>query len=306
MIDIVLATYNGEKHIAEQINSLQQSVHYAELISRLIVIDDGSEDNTIAIIQSYADHDSKIEIHLNQTNKQGAKYNFCAGLNLSTAEYVMLCDQDDVWHPEKIQLSLLRIKQLESVYHNQPILVFTDKEIVDEQLNLIKDSDYLLSKLSKEWHKKTERLLQRNVVSGCTTFMNRNLLKMALPIPEQAFMHDWWIALVASYHGQVSLIDQPLMKYRQHGNNAIGANQRTYTSLLLNAPSNLCTFKSNFSKAMKQAEFFAKVTKQQYPFTELSKMSALTIVKLVLIDNITKSNMVRRCLITCILIKPRH
>jgi len=303
MIDIVLATYNGEKHIAEQIMSIQQSVHYIELISRLIIIDDGSNDNTIAIVQSFANQDNKIEIHVNQSGKNGAKHNFCAGLNLSTAEYVMLCDQDDFWHPDKIQLSLLRIKQLEGIFHNQPLLVFTDKEIVDEQLNLIKDSDYLLSKLSKEWHKKTERLLQRNVVSGCTTIVNRNLLKIALPIPEQAFMHDWWLALVASYHGQVSLIDKPLMKYRQHENNAIGANQRTFVSMLLNAPSHLSTFKNNFNKAMKQAEYFTEITKHPYKYTTLSKMDAITITKNVLIDNITNSGMIRRCLITCLLIK---
>jgi glycosyltransferase involved in cell wall biosynthesis len=306
MIDIVLATYNGAKHIAEQIESIQQSVNYSYLISRLIIIDDGSDDNTIAIVQTYANHDKKMEIHVNQSDKHGAKHNFCAGLNLTTAEYVMLCDQDDVWHPEKIQLSLLRIKQLEGVFHNQPLLVFTDKEIVDEQLGLIKDSDYLLSKLSKEWHKKTERLLQRNVVSGCTTIVNRDLLKIALPIPEQAFMHDWWLALVASYHGQVSLIDKPLMKYRQHDNNAIGACHRNITSLLLKAPTHLKTFKNNFTNAMRQAEYFADITKQEYLFTVLTKMSALSIIKYVLIDNITKSGIVRRCLITCLLIKPTH
>jgi len=303
MIDIVLATYNGEKHIAEQINSIQQSVHYVELISRLIIIDDGSNDSTISIVQTYANNDKKIEIHANQTGKNGAKHNFCAGLNLSTAEYVMMCDQDDVWHPEKIQLSLLRIKQLEGVFYNQPILVFTDKEIVDEQLNLIKGSDYLLSKLSKEWHKKTERLLQRNVVSGCTTMMNQNLLKMALPFPEQAFMHDWWLALIASYYGQVSLIDKPLMKYRQHDNNVIGANHRSLTSLLLNAPSNLLMFKNNFNKAMSQAEYFSEITKRNYPFTALSKMDALSITKNVLINNMTNSGVIRRCLITLLLIK---
>jgi glycosyltransferase involved in cell wall biosynthesis len=269
VIDIVLATYNGEKYLVEQIRSIQNNLGYEKWVSRILVVDDGSTDATFSIVKQLSLQDRKITWLKNTSNKHGASNNFAFGLAQTLSPYIMLSDQDDVWLPEKIQLSLERIKQLEeesdSVSLKEPLLVplliFTDKEIVDEQLNSISSSYFTLKNIPKNWHIKLEQLCQQNVASGCTMLFNRALLNKAMPIPEQAYMHDWWLALVANKCGKLELIDKPLIKYRQHDNNAIGANKRSKLMLIKHFFQNLKQFEQSFLQIIEQAKAFEKFEK---------------------------------------------
>lgn len=283
MIDIVLATYNGEKFLAEQIRSIQNNSGYDKFVSRLLVIDDGSTDATFSIVKELSLHDKKIVWLTNTSNRHGASNNFAFGLAQTLSPYIMLSDQDDVWLPEKIQLSIDKIKQLEKESGSVPLLVFSDKEIVDEKLQTICSSYFKLRDIPKDWHVKPEQLCQQNVVSGCTMLFNRALLNKAMPIPENAYMHDWWLALVANKCGKLELIDKPLIKYRQHDNNTIGVNKRSKLSLITRFYQHLQQFEQSFLKIVEQAKAFDSFEQKN----GLSK--SLTIDALANMHNLSKS-----------------
>ncbi len=228
-IDIVLATYNGEKFIAEQLASIQSSTDYESLINELIIIDDGSTDKTAFIVHNFMKNDSKIRWIPCSGPSLGASLNFSKGVSFTTAPNVMFCDQDDIWLPEKIKLSYQQIISL----NEKPGLVFSDVFIVSENLDIISRSYFEIKKLPKNWSHSFDNLLRQNVASGCTMLFNRALLNLAFPIPEDAYMHDWWLILIAKLHGEVVFIDEPLVKYRQHGNNTIGISEtRKYNFLV--------------------------------------------------------------------------
>jgi len=275
MIDIVLATFNGEFYLEEQIKSIQNNHQYLECIARLIIVDDGSTDKTAEIVRLLGLSDTKIEWLLNSSGKHGPSNNFAFGLEQTHSQYIMLSDQDDVWQPDKIELSIQKIKQLERKCEKKaevnlaekaadiPLLVFSDKEIVDENLQLICGSYFELKNIPKDWHMKFEQLCQQNVVSGCTMLFNRALLNKAMPIPQQAYMHDWWLALVASRCGKIAFIDQPLIKYRQHHNNTIGANKRSKLSLITQFNQQLIQFEQSFLQTIEQAKAFESFEQEQ-------------------------------------------
>jgi len=268
MIDIILATFNGEKYLAEQIASIQANKGYEQWVNKIIITDDGSSDNTKNIVLTLAGQDPKISWYENNSKKKGPKGNFEFGLKQSTAEYLMFCDQDDIWLPHKIEISIERLLHAQKpVKPNQPILVFSDKQIVDEKLNLICESYFSLKNINKKWHHRFDQLCQQNVVSGCTMLFNRALINKALPIPEQAYMHDWWIALVAVRCGEVHFIDQALIQYRQHSTNAIGARKRNLASLFIKFNMHFKAFKKSQQSIIHQAIAFKN-------FEQKNKLSA--------------------------------
>ncbi|MEL0630696.1 glycosyltransferase family 2 protein [Psychromonas aquatilis] len=276
MIDIVLATYNGEAFIAEQIKSIQSNTGYQTRINKIIVTDDGSTDCTQKIVLELAEKDPKLIWINNTTDIHGPKSNFQFGLKQSSANYIMLCDQDDVWLPHKIETSITALLEVEKRTSPQtPLLVFSDKQIVDEQLQLICDSYFTLKNISKNWHLKFNQLCQQNVVSGCTMLVNRALINKALPIPEKAYMHDWWLALVAHRCGEIVFIDQALIQYRQHNHNTIGAQKKTFFSLCKKFITHLNTFKKSQQNIVKQAIVFKEFEQQNRlsPDTTISILS---------------------------------
>jgi len=257
MIDIVLATYNGQTFIAEQIKSIQANLDYHTKVNRIIVTDDGSTDDTQEIVLKLSEKDSKIVWVNNTSYKHGPKGNFEFGLMQSSADYVMLCDQDDVWLTHKIEVSIKALLSAEKrATPGTPLLVFSDKQIVDDQLHLICDSYFTLKKINKDWYLKFNQLCQQNVISGCTMLVNRSLINKALPIPERAYMHDWWIALVAHRCGEIIFIDQALIQYRQHRNNTIGAQKRTLFSLFANFMKHFSAFNKSQQAIINQAIAF--------------------------------------------------
>ncbi|MEZ8147313.1 glycosyltransferase family 2 protein [Enterovibrio norvegicus] len=219
-VDIILASYNGDKYIRDQIVSLQECDGYEALVKNIIVVDDGSNDLTLSIVGDMAKLDSKIQIFPSDGRSLGAMRNFCRGASLSRAEFVMFCDQDDVWLKEKLEMTLLAMGERSCPI---PKLVFSDVVVVDEMLGVISESYFALKRIPKNWYSSVNSLIKQNVVSGCTMMANRALIARALPVEASAYMHDWWLALVASAEGELIFVDKPLMLYRQHNSNAIGA-----------------------------------------------------------------------------------
>lgn len=221
-IAILLASYNGEKYIAEQIESLLAQTKTGW---ELLVHDDGSTDRTPEILRHFeVQYPDRIHV-LDGPPCGGAKDNFLRMIREVRAPYVMFCDQDDVWLPEKVELTLREMKKLEAKHGGEkPLLVFTDLRVTDERLHPIaaRLSDY--QKLDPRRIKPQELMIQ-NVVTGCTVMINRALAEMAVKPKNTAriIMHDWWCALIGAAFGAVSYVDRALVLYRQHGSNARGA-----------------------------------------------------------------------------------
>lgn len=225
VVDIVVASYQGQHYIRQQLTSIQQNIGYSILVNKVYIVDDGSTDETELQVKALAENDDKLIWVAAEHASLGPTGNFQRGIRLTTAPLIMLCDQDDVWFKDKIVLS---VQEMQPFIDDQcPVLAFADLHVVDHDLALLCDSYFTHKKISKSWHEQFSHLLQQNTVSGCTSIFNRALLNLALPIPEQAYMHDWWLALVAKSCGELRFIDRPLLAYRQHASNVIGAKSRS-------------------------------------------------------------------------------
>lgn len=219
-IHILLATYNGENYLAEQLNSI---LNQTNTNWQLLIHDDNSTDNTVDIIKQYQKQNpDKIQFIDDDVSFGNASANFSFLLEHVDSEYIMFCDQDDVWLKNKIELTLEKMQDMEKTYQNLPILVHTDLTVVDEELKVISKSywKYQYIDPSKD---SLNRLLVQNTITGCTVMINRRLMNIALPIPNDAIMHDWWLGLVAAAFGKITYIDIPTVFYRQHSKNDTGA-----------------------------------------------------------------------------------
>lgn len=219
-IAILMATYNGEKYICQQIDSiLSQTCKDWELY----IHDDGSTDNTIAAVESYVEkYPDKIHL-IDGKSTGGAKYNFFYLFGQVEAPYYMTCDQDDVWLDKKIELTYDKMLTIENKA-DVPRLVYTELRVVDSELNTIADT--MSGYQSLDCHKRTiNQFILQNSVTGCTMMINRALRDKMLHITDidNTIMHDWWAALVAAQFGKTAFIDEPTILYRQHGDNSLGA-----------------------------------------------------------------------------------
>ncbi len=228
-IAIILSAYNGSKYIREQLNSIISQTYNDW---KLFVRDDGSGDTTAEILKEYkSKHPGKINIIFDNLGNIGAKKSYTKLINcVNDADYIAFSDQDDVWHPKKMETLLIRIKKTEGP-ENYPAAVFSDLEIVDEYLKPVSDSFYSYTKLSPKIVD-SNVLLFRNVVPGCSMMINKKLASHITWIPDAAVMHDYWIILAAHFLGKISYVNIPLVKYRQHGKNALGAEKHTDKSII--------------------------------------------------------------------------
>lgn len=256
MVDIILATYNGEANLVQQLDSIikQQCQDW-----RLVIRDDVSSDNTPALLEQYANKfNGKIKIIQNDGLNLGACQNFSRLLRHAEADYIMLCDQDDVWLPDKIQITLAKMKEMEATYGiDKPLLVHTDLRVVDANLKVLADSGWQYQKIDPVKGCYLNRSLVQNVPTGCTMMINRALRDIALPIPKEAIMHDWWLALVAAAFGRIGYVAHPTLLYRQHGENVSGA-QAWETTRIVRRLLNLGNTKKIIRDIQKQAGAFLK------------------------------------------------
>lgn len=226
-ISILLSTYNGEKYLKNQLESLL--IQACKNIN-VIVRDDGSVSDTLRILSSY-----NVDLLESQSNV-GPKKSFSLLLEYtlqnSDSDYFMFSDQDDVWKEDKVEKTFKKMQEMEKKYLNLPILVHTDLEVVSESLNIIDESFWHFENLDPSINQ-FSRLLLQNTVTGCTVMINRKLAELALPMPEDAIMHDWWLALVTSKFGKIAYLDEQTIKYRQHDKNSIGAKGFSYIFILM-------------------------------------------------------------------------
>ena len=255
---ILLAAYNGEKYIAQQLDSLiAQTFPDWELF----IHDDGSCDATPVILKKYAAAFPE-RIHIMEAPSQGsAKANFLFLMRQMDAPYIMFCDQDDVWKADKIERSLSVLRALEAQKGaDVPLLVFSDATIVDKDLQVIDESFFGYQKLDPE-RLRFSRLMVQNVVPGNTALFNRALLQYARKCSDAdaIVMHDWWCALVGACFGEIAFIKESTLLYRQHEKSLLGAKKYMewkYPLDILRRPGRI---RDSLRSTRTQAGEFAKV-----------------------------------------------
>ncbi len=164
-------------------------------------------------------------IYLNTEKNRGVIKNFEFLLSQSAAKYVMFSDQDDVWLPTKVEVSIQKLRELETTHPDLPILVHTDRYVVTRDLEILNSS--MLKELNATEDFSLHQGLLANVVAGCTMAFNRRLADLSLPFPPVIYMHDWWIFLVAKCYGLSYCLNESTLLYRQHGGNTLGADGKS-------------------------------------------------------------------------------
>ncbi len=222
-IDVLMAVYNGERYLEEQILSI-----YKQTIKpkRLIVSDDCSSDGSHELLISLKKYWPDWLLLSSPERRLGCKANFGRLVQFSNSPYIAFADQDDIWDLEKLEKSYMLCSQEEKLKgSNYPILVHSDLRLIREDGSLISQSFFDFQNLNPQ-RTSLDDLLIQNVVTGSTTLINKSLLNIAIPIPSELFYHDMWLALVASRFGAILFISESLVSYRQHDSNLIGASRQ--------------------------------------------------------------------------------
>lgn len=200
-VSVAMATYNGEKYIDQQIESILKQLNEND---ELVISDDNSKDKTIEIINSFVDKDSRVKVYFNK--KKGVISNFENAISLSTKDIIFLCDQDDVWLDNKVQT-------IKNYFLEEKLtLVVSDAKVVDTNLNVINDSFYKMLKSRKGIVKN----IAKNTYIGSAMAFRSELKERILPIPNNVPMHDAWIGIIAEKYGHVKFIPEKLFLYRRH------------------------------------------------------------------------------------------
>ncbi len=203
-VSVAMATYNGEKYIKEQIDSILNNL---EKNDELIISDDGSKDNTISIIQEMQKNDSRIK--LLEGPKNGVKQNFANAIKNCSGEYIFLADQDDIWNDKKVEKVL-------KVFRNENVtLVIHNCEIVNENLEKNDKTFFEFRNSGKGIIKN----IWKNTYIGCCIAFKGKMKDKILPIPNDIEMHDQWIGIINEKYGKSYFLDECLIKYRRHSNN---------------------------------------------------------------------------------------
>lgn len=202
MVSICIATYNGSKYIKEQLDSIISQI---DEIDEIIISDDSSTDDTLKIVESY--NSKQIKIYTDNIYHSPI-YNFENALSKAKGDYIFLCDQDDIWLPNKIKIMKAELQKYD--------LVVSDCRVVDSNLNVKEESIFKVLHSRPGFFKN----LIKNTYTGCCMAFKKEVLEYILPFPASIAMHDIWIGLSVELHGTVHFIDQPLILYRRHGENA--------------------------------------------------------------------------------------
>ncbi|WP_051275662.1 glycosyltransferase [Aestuariibacter salexigens] len=290
---VLLAHYNGEEHIAEQLESLtkQENVKVSVLVS-----DDHSTAKSKSHLRKCGARfgEDKVKLASNTRKLRGHIHNFANLCDLARGlhyQYFAFSDQDDVWLPNKLSTLLTRMMELENMYgKSTPILVHCDLKVVDSQLNEVSPSFVSYQGLPDPANHDYPKFFYQNVVTGCATLFNRALLDIAAPIPDTAVVHDWWFAQCAKMTGVVDYVNHPLVLYRQHTNNSIGAKDykvyRSYFKKYIYRA--LFDFPNHLSKSIEQAGALrkrllcttdSKSFENQALLTEFSQLKSLPLLE---------------------------
>lgn len=222
MISVCVATYNGEKYLCPQIDSILSQIHQND---EIIISDDGSTDSTIEILERYKDE--RIKIFINK-GRHGVNANFENALSNASGEYIFLSDQDDVWLPGKVEACMNALKDADCVVH--------DCIITDGNLNVTGGSFFMERESGKGFWKN----IYKNTYLGCCMAFKKDLISAVLPIPKTtAFFHDNWIGSIADLKYRLVFIPFKGILFRRHGNN-------TSTTSKTSSYSRMKQFKNRF------------------------------------------------------------
>ena len=226
-INILMSTYNGEKYLSQQIESI---INQTEKNWHLIIRDDGSKDDTIAIIEKFINQDTRIE--LIRGENIGVIASFFQLTKYEKADFYFFCDQDDVWLPEKLKMMLD-----EAQHHEKqiPLLVYSDLKVVDRNLNILYPS--MIKEVTGPACTNLKEVMRRNCVTGCASMIN-NALAEKWVNTEGIIMHDWYLAQIAAAYNNLIYLNHPTILYRQHENNVLGGGKGNLTSKLVDMKSN--------------------------------------------------------------------
>ena len=271
-VEILLATFNGEPYLSEQLDSIlsQDTQNW-----HLTASDDGSSDRTVEILDAYAQtYPEKITRVVSGRQFHNARDHFFWLMEQCDADYIQFCDQDDVWHPDKLRLLQEALEEAEAAYGTDtPLLAFSDQAVVDKDLGLIAPS---LMTLQQQNPKVLDyrNLLYQNVVSGCTMAVNRPLAKLAAGCTDtqQVIMHDWWLALTAARFGKMVYVDRATIDYRQHGNNSVGAKDVRSPAFLIYKLLHLREFRKAVFPRKQQALCFLESYRQDLSNEEIAHL----------------------------------
>lgn len=256
MVEILMATYNGEKYVREQIDSI-----LAQTDNRwhLTVSDDGSTDGTAAILDEYAArYPDRITRCRSGRRFGGACGHFLYLMSRCDAPYMLFCDQDDVWYPGKVGRMLAA---LEAIGPDEPALVFSDLTPADEQMRPIAAS-MMAYQDQRPDALDYRALLMQNVVSGGAMGINRALAELAgkhLADEKDILMHDGWLAAVAARFGRIVYIPEALGAYRQHRDNSVGAKNVRSAGYVLGRLRKLSGVRQTMVGKKRQAALFMRL-----------------------------------------------
>ncbi len=243
MISVCLTTYNGEKHISEQLHSILCQLSDSD---EIIISDDGSIDKTLDIIQSYNDDRLKLFLHKKDNNFPNYSFykitkNVENALIHANGDLIFLADQDDIWIPTKVQSVIHEIGDNLGLLH--------DCIVVDENENIIQTSYYKQNKSNSG----VILNIFNSSYLGCCMVIKRELLAKALPFPSHPVPHDIWLGLIADCMGKMKMIDNKLIKYRRHGANLSTSSEKSQASLLYKF-----NYRTNIIKALLLRVIFGK------------------------------------------------
>ena len=212
MISVCMATYNGERFICEQLKSILAQLSEDD---EVIVSDDGSKDGTLDIVDSL--NDSRVKVFRNE-GRHGVVPNFENALKHSSGDIIFFSDQDDVWSEKKVEVCLKALENADLVVHNSDV-IYEDGGHENEDFFLLRRSG------SGYW----KNLYKNSFVGSCMAFRSE-VKKYVLPFPKHILWHDMWIGLMVEKHGRTKFIDEKLLFYRRHGENASATSEKSYFS----------------------------------------------------------------------------
>jgi glycosyltransferase involved in cell wall biosynthesis len=266
-ISIALCTFNGERFLLQQLQSL---LHQSRLPDELVVYDDGSSDQTIKILETFTSSASfPVRIHQNEKNI-GPAQNFGRAIAACSGEIISFCDQDDIWEANKIEMTLAAFNR-----NPQLAFVFSDAEICDQNCRALGyrlwTSVGFTGRFRTLFDSKNgfDVLVRQNIVTGATLSFASRFRSMILPIGG-GWMHDGWIALLLSAVAFGEAIPEPLIRYRQHADQSIGAARRSLYQQYLNA------------KTMEKGVFAEQADQYEAALTRLQEQSDFDVPAIVI------------------------
>lgn len=214
MISVCMATYNGEKYIKEQLDSILTQLSEED---EVIVSDDCSTDSTLDIVRDF--HDPRIEI-LEGVRFGSPIFNFENALKHAVGDIIFLADQDDIWMPNKVKHMVERLEEYD--------LVVSDAQVINKEREITNHSFFELRGSRKGYW----RNILKNNYLGCCIAFRRECLEYILPFPAKIAMHDIWIGLCVELHGKTLFLPEQLISYRRHGDNISQAGEKSKFSIL--------------------------------------------------------------------------